>query len=192
MTFSVTGFDEDGCSDTEYHTVNLYPRAMVRAGNDRIIEYGEEIILESFSIYPVTWEEDPELSCLNCDDPVVSPLETSTFYATIVSPDGCIERDSVTVTVIGSIYVPNAFTPDGDGINDIFKAEGIDIVEFRMEIFNRWGELIFVSENINDGWNGSSGNENYYTQGQIYPYRIVAREHTGKVFELKGYVTLIR
>ena len=88
--------------------------------------------------------------------------------------------------------MPNVFTPDGDGINDLFKAQGIDIIEFRMEIFDRWGELIYISNSIDDGWNGSSPDSDYYAPSGTYPYRIVAREHTGEVFELKGMVTLIR
>ena len=189
---SVIGFDESGCFDRESHLIQLYPRQIVRAGNDRIINYGDEIILESFSIFPITWEPSPYLSCLNCNDPLAFPLESTTFFATIETPDGCLETDSVNVTVTGNLYVPNSFTPDGDGINDIFKAIGIDIVEFRMEIFNRWGELIFTSQSIDFGWNGSSNSDEYYAPAGLYPYRIVATDHTGQLFELAGGVNLIR
>ncbi|MGB6036548.1 MAG: gliding motility-associated C-terminal domain-containing protein, partial [Cryomorphaceae bacterium] len=189
---SVIGFNEDGCFDTETRLIRIFPREPIYLGLDEIIPFGGEAIIEAFSEYPIRWEDSPYLSCLDCRNPVASPPETSTFYATIETPDGCIETDSILVTVTGNIYVPNAFSPDGDGINDLFKAEGIDIVEFKMEIFDRWGELIFVSNSIEDGWNGSSPNDDYYAPSDTYPYRIVAREHTGEVFELKGMVTLIR
>jgi gliding motility-associated-like protein len=189
---SVTGFDEEGCFDIETRLIRIFPRQQIYLGLDEIIPFGGEATIETFSDYPIAWVESPYLSCLDCSNPIASPPETSTFYATIETPDGCIETDSILVTVTGNMYVPNAFTPDGDGINDLFKAQGIDIVEFRMEIFDRWGELIYISNSIEDGWNGSSPDSDYYAPSGSYPYRIVAREHTDEVFELKGMVTLIR
>jgi len=189
---SVTAFDDDGCFDKETELIRIYPREPIYLGLDEVIPYGGQTTIEGFSNYPISWLDSPFLSCLDCSDPIANPPETTFFYATVTSPDGCIETDSLLVTVTGNIYVPNAFTPDGDGINDFFKAKGIDIVEFKMEVFNRWGELLFVSNSIDDGWNGSSNNEDYYAPADVYPYRIVATEHTGKLFELKGMVTLIR
>lgn len=189
---SVTGFDSLGCFDSESKLLMLYPRASVSAGRDRIVNFGEGVQLESSSIYPITWESSPYLSCLECNHPYAKPPENTTFYATIISPDGCVERDSVTVNIRGNIYVPNSFTPDEDGLNDVFKAEGVDISEFKMEIFNRWGELIFVSENIDHGWNGARMGSNFYCSPDLYQYRIIARELQGNYFELNGHVTLLR
>ncbi len=192
QTITLTGYNEDGCYDIETAFVRIYPREPVNAGPDRVISYGDEIQLHPYSTYPIIWESNPYLSCLNCLQPIASPLETGWFYATILSPDGCLERDSIKITVRGNIYVPNAFTPNGDGMNDIFKAEGVDIVNFKMDIFNRWGERVFHSEDIDTGWNGKSPNEDYFSPPGVYPYRIVAREHGGDVFEIKGHVVLIR
>lgn len=188
----VTGFDTLGCFDTESAMIRLYPRAIVRAGNDFVINYGEEVQLESSSIYPIQWDYSPYLSCLDCNYPIASPPENTTFYATIESPDGCVETDSVRVNVRGLIYVPNAFTPDGDGLNDFFKAKGVDISEFKMEIYDRWGSLVFISDDIDRGWNGSFRGDGYYCPPDIYQYRIVATEHEGEVFELRGHITLLR
>ena len=189
---SVTGFDSLGCFSTTTKYINLYPRALVHAGNDRIIQFGDEVMLQPNSIYPITWESSPYLSCLKCNQPYAKPPETTTFYASIISPDGCEETDSVNVFVRGNMYVPNAFTPDEDGLNDIFKAEGVDISEFKMEIYNRWGDLVFISENIGQGWDGSNRSDGYYCPPDIYQYRIIAREKHGDYFELKGHVTLLR
>ncbi len=189
---TVTGYDTLGCFASASHQVSLYPRAIVRAGNDRVIYFGNEVQLESFSVYPITWQYSPYLSCTDCNYPFASPEETTQFYAYITSPDGCNEIDSVEVAVHGVLYVPNAFTPDGDGLNDLFKAQGVDIVSFKMEIYNRWGELIFVSENINTGWNGACRGSDYYSEAGVYPYRIVAREAEGDYFEYTGHVSLVR
>ena len=189
---TVRGVDSIGCSGTESVLIQIYPRIPFRAGNDRVIDFGEEIILETFSEYPITWDESPYISCTDCNNPSVFPPETTTYVGEITTDYGCPERDSVTVYVRGELYVPNAFTPDGDGLNDIFKAEGLDIVKFNMKVFNRWGELIFESDNINRGWNGSSGNDSYFSPPGIYQYIIVAQEHKGQVFEYRGHVNLLR
>jgi len=189
---SVRGIDSLGCSGNESVLIQVYPRLPFRLGNDRVIDFGEEITLETFSAYPIQWEENPYISCTDCNNPTVSPPETTTYVGEITTDYGCPERDSLMVFVRGELYVPNAFTPDGDGLNDIFKAEGLDIVKFNMKVFNRWGELIFESENINRGWNGSSGNNSYYSPPGIYQYIIIAQEHQGEVFEYRGHVHLLR
>lgn len=189
---TLTGHGPQGCHHTQTAYISIYPRIPVDAGPDRIIAFGEQIQLHPFSDYPITWEASPFLSCLNCMEPIASPLETGWFHATILSPDGCVETDSVKITVRGNIYVPNAFTPDGDGLNDIFKAKGVDITQFTMEIYDRWGELIFRSDHIDRGWTGSSMNDEYFAPAGVYPYVITAREHGGDVFEITGHVTLIR
>lgn len=188
----VTGFDEDGCSDTEERLVMLYPRPFFTAGRDRIVGFGDEVQIESNSPYPLVWDNNNSLSCLNCNFPVATPLETTTFYASVRDENGCTETDSVTISIHGNLYVPNAFTPNGDGKNDIFKAEGVDIEYFRMEVFNRWGEMVFESNDIDRGWNGSSPNADYFCPADLYQYRIVARELYGEQFEVTGHITLLR
>lgn len=189
---TVTGIDSLGCAGSESVMIRIYPRVPFRLGNDRVINFGQEISLETFSSYPIIWEDNPYISCTTCNNPTVFPPETTTYIGEITTDYGCPERDSVTVYVRGELYVPNAFTPDGDGLNDIFKAEGLDIVKFNMKVFNRWGELIFESDDINQGWNGSSGNDSYYSAPGIYQYIIVAQEHKGEVFEYRGHVHLLR
>ncbi len=190
--FTLYGYDESGCSAKQRFLVNTYPQVIFRAGNDRVIYLGDEVMIESFSLYPITWEPSPYLSCLDCPHPYTNPPETTTFYAFVITPDGCLQTDSVSIFVRGDVYVPNAFSPNGDGINDIFRAQGIDITEFKMEIFNRWGEIVFSCENIEQGWNGGKMGSEYFVPTDVYPYRIVARERYGDVFELQGHVTLIR
>ena len=191
-TLTVTGIDSLGCTGTESVFIQVYPRVPFRAGNDRVINYGDEIVLETFSSYPITWHENPYISCTECNNPTVFPPETTTYIAEIRTDYDCPEIDSVTVYVRGIIYVPNAFTPNGDGLNDIFKAQGIDITKFNMKIFNRWGELIFESDDIESGWNGASPNSDYFSPPGIYEYIIVAQEHQGEVFEYRGHIQLLR
>lgn len=92
-----------------------------------------------------------------------------------------------------SIFIPTAFTPDGDGLNDLFYAKGHNVAEFHLIIFDRWGTVVFESADINEAWNGESPKGNNAIAGDnIYPYRYVARSWSGQVQEGKGTVILLR
>lgn len=90
-----------------------------------------------------------------------------------------------------SMYVPNAFSPNGDGINDIFYPVGFAVTEFDMMIFNRWGELIFHTDNIGIGWNGTA-NGVEPAQIDTYVYKIAYSGYEEKNLETIGHVTIVR
>jgi gliding motility-associated-like protein len=91
------------------------------------------------------------------------------------------------------LYIPNVFTPDGNGLNDVFQPKGIGINEndYKMLIFDRWGELIFESDNLHKGWDGSvKGSQGKATQ-DIYVYKIYVKDLKGKRHEFVGHVTCL-
>lgn len=98
----------------------------------------------------------------------------------------------------GTIYLPNSFTPNNDGVNDVFRAVGDNVVNFEMEIWNRWGELVFKSTDINTFWNGSHENGDYYVDAEVYTYVIrytYLMDLDGSLSnteEVVGHVTVIR
>ena len=79
-----------------------------------------------------------------------------------------------------------------DGINDIFKAQGITVEEFHMEIFNRWGELIYTIDDIENGWNGSIQGGDHFAKDGVYIWKLRAKDINAPAFERQGTVTLIR
>lgn len=87
------------------------------------------------------------------------------------------------------IYVPNAFTPNGDGINETFAPKGEGIQTFKMLIYNRWGELLYTSESLSDGWDGTYNGT--LSQQDVYIYKITARGTNYGLIEQEGTVTLI-
>jgi gliding motility-associated-like protein len=115
------------------------------------------------------------------------------YEVTMIDDRGCIATDTVTVIVNQDdkvIYVPNAFSPNGDGINDIFYtyARGVKTIDFR--VFNRWGEKMFQSYSLDHGWDG-------YYKGQlmnpaVYVYYVEVTYLDGDIRSQKGSVTLIR
>lgn len=101
----------------------------------------------------------------------------------------------VDINDIFQIYVPNAFTPNYDGINDVFFFQGADIDETRffVKIFNRWGDVIYESTDINDPWTGDVHSGEYFAGDGVYNWiALVTSKSTGEKYELSGTVSLIR
>jgi gliding motility-associated-like protein len=114
---------------------------------------------------------------------------------TVTNKHGC--RDSITkIVVIDDVflfYIPTAFTPDGDGLNDNFKVvgEGLDLSNFKMSIFNKWGELVFESSNPDIGWDGTY--KGSLVPDGVYVWKIDAKEAHSSVIQRKdGYITIVR
>jgi len=121
-----------------------------------------------------------------------------TVTLTGVSPLGCTASQSVFIDYeeSGGIYIPNTFTPDGDGYNQTFRpifTVNFDRYNYLMEIFNRWGEVVFVTQNPDYGWDGSFGTEGRDGQDGTYIYKITYKSPTndGRK-EIVGHVNLIR
>ena len=103
---------------------------------------------------------------------------------TVISQSNIVE-----VMPPANLYVPNAFTPNGDGTNDTFGAKGDGIIEFNIQIFNRWGELVFESNDINKQWDGIYKGEKAETGA--YAYSITAVGEKTNQINKSGSVTLI-
>lgn len=105
---------------------------------------------------------------------------------------GCMDTVIKTVVVDADfkLYVPNAFTPDGDGLNDIFQPKGRGIAKYHLTIYDRWGRIVYQSEDFTKGWDG--GEKEKQLTDEIFTWRIYATDVNGKIKELTGYVTLVR
>ncbi|MBI3521310.1 MAG: gliding motility-associated C-terminal domain-containing protein [Bacteroidetes bacterium] len=112
-----------------------------------------------------------------------------------ISDHGCKDFAKVIVEVTPdfALYIPNAFTPDGNGVNDIFQPLGVGIDEdnYRLDIFDRWGENIFSSNNFRKGWDGSVKGGKMAEQG-VYTYKIVVKDIQGNNHPYVGHVTVIK
>ncbi|MBC7694235.1 MAG: gliding motility-associated C-terminal domain-containing protein [Burkholderiales bacterium] len=113
-----------------------------------------------------------------------------------VSPKGCrdISRILVEITPEFALYIPNAFTPDENGRNDIFQPLGIGIDEenYRMYIFDRWGESIFTSNNFRKGWDGPLKGVSKKAPQGVYIYKLQVTDTQGGKHPYVGHVTVIR
>ena len=109
---------------------------------------------------------------------------------TYTDDNGCTASDSFYIFYDPILYVPNTFTPDGNSMNPFFKAEGGNIKTFEMLIFDRWGELIFTSNDISIGWDGTfEGND---CQDGTYIWKIKLSDFEDDEQDHVGHVNLIR
>jgi gliding motility-associated-like protein len=129
-------------------------------------------------------------------DPVHTYDVKGSYLVTLrtMSIHGC--RDSVQkrVEIVPefSFYVPNAFTPNGDGINDIFNGKGEEIVDFSMIIFDRWGNLIYSTDDKDTGWDGRANGGSEIAQNDVYVYKITLHDFRGNRHNYEGSVTLVK
>jgi gliding motility-associated-like protein len=157
-TYSVIVTDENGCSSSAQVIIDHYPLPFVQTSPDYYGFQGDEVDLSANGSSPngtYTWSPTEFLSCVNCQNPTSFTQETMTYVVDFVDENGCTASDDVTIYFEGILYIPNTFTPNGGKFNETFFAQGGNIVEFNILIFNRWGELIFEGNDFNDHWDGT-------------------------------------
>jgi gliding motility-associated-like protein len=200
ITYTVQGSDDHHCFvHTKSIVVAVHPLPTVNAGPDIMVEAGYDATLNAVgSADIVRWQWMPEryLSCYNCPSPVCLPLAT-TEYILKVYNQYCHVSDTIVVAVDcqeSHVRIPNAFTPNGDGANDVFMIKGISIVK-HMVIFGRWGEKVFERDNFIAGDKASCWDGTY--KGQkcapgTYIYFVEMECPSGGTFSRKGSFILVR
>jgi gliding motility-associated-like protein len=140
----------------------------------------------------ITWDFDPTLSCTACPHPIASPSVTTVYTATHSLASDCQRSDQFTLVVLKDalIFMPTAFTPNGDGLNDWFGPIGKVPGEFSMQIYNRNGQLVFKSSSTYDKWDGRY--KGAVQPNEVFVYWIQYRDKQNKLFMRKGTLVLIR
>ena len=182
---------DQGCSAKDTVNITVFPRVDQPMEPAYTIDWGETVSLSLSPEYTYSWSPTDYLSCINCNEVTVDPQEDVTYRVQYTDTNGCFVTDSVDINVIFPLFIPNAFTPTFNFENDVFKAESHAIDEFVMFIYNRWGEKVFESHDINQGWDGTLNG--IPQQMDVYVYKIeYTKVHLDKHFEKVGTVTLLR
>lgn len=162
------------------------------AGNDTIVAIGQPFELNGTGGTLYDWSPAFGLSDPSIANPVAMLQQDATYFLTASSPAGCDSRDTIRIRVFKGpeIYVPSAFTPNGDGLNDMVTALPVGVTFEYLKIFDRWGKLVFETRDPKNGWNGKTGSLPGSTGTYVWVTRGV--EGSGKIYQKKGTVTLIR
>ena len=155
------------------------------------LDFGETLELNLLPDYTYSWNPGNYISCNTCSDVGIEAQEDITYRFEYMDSKGCYIKDSVIVNVIFPLWIPNSFTPNYDYKNEQFTAKSHAIDEFTMYIFNRWGEIIFKTHDINSGWDGTINGKPQ--QIDVYVYKIIYKKvHSDRHYEKTGTVTLMR
>ena len=193
-TASVYALGTGGCpSDTLEQEVSIFATHAF-AGNDTIAAMGQPIQLLASGGDFYKWVPSSGLSDANISNPVATVQNDVTYTVTVSSATaGCPTTDNIFIkTYKGpAFYVPTAFTPNGDGKNDVFRfvAAGMTAIHY-VKVFNRYCQLVYSSTAPSPGWDGSF-NGKPQTTG-TYVWMIEGKDYTGNNIKRKGTVTLIR
>ena len=187
--------DTYGCNFKVYDEVRvtMHPPVPAFAGNDTLATIGAPFQLSGSGGIEYTWTPAAYLDNASSQHPIAILSKDTKFYLTVKDPAGCLGYSTVLVKAYhgATYYIPNAFTPNGDGLNDVFIpiSPGIQRT-FYFRVFNRWGKLMFESFDTKRGWDGS-----YRGMAQppaVYVWVIKGVNIKGELIDMKGTVTLIR
>lgn len=201
--YEVSIQNEYGCFDKETITIEDGPTLEVELSDDVVIPLGHSLLLEAFSNLPLwssTWTPPESLQCPNCVSTLSTPTEDITYVFTGETEHGCIDIDSITVRVDPDprLFIPNVFSPNHDGINDLFQiaADPLSITSIdHVYIFDRWGGMLNQASNLfNEGivilWDGST--DNGPVNPGMYVYLILVTLTNGDQRSYSGDVTVIK
>ena len=199
-TFMVAGLNSHGCVDTAVSQgviIYISPTLGISAVPDSIFVGQTAQLFATDDIdYLYSWEQDTSLSEYFIYDPEASPRTTTIYYLTVTNQFGCRTLDSVVVNIkepicgLPVVFVPNAFSPDGDGHNDVLMVNGNNITEMSIAVYNRWGQKVFESMDQNMGWDGTFNGE--ALPPDVYGFYMQCTCDDGSSQFVKGNITLLR
>ncbi|MFN8252521.1 MAG: PKD domain-containing protein [Ferruginibacter sp.] len=163
------------------------------AGNDTIAAAGQPVMLHASGGLSYTWSPANLLNDASSATPIAILNSTQIFTLKAFTPEGCESYDDVVVKIYKGpdIYLPNAFTPNGDGRNDIFRGVPVGLQEFEyLKVFNRWGQLVFYTNDYRNGWDGMFLSQKQ--PGGVYVVMARGKDYLGNTIAKKGTVMLIR
>jgi gliding motility-associated-like protein len=192
--FTVTA-SLNGCVKTKTVNITIKPNPVIDAGPNKTILAGNQVMLEGSAINPVSvmWTPASTLNSSNILNPVAKPSITTTYTLSVKNSDNCTSVDNTTVTVIPDcMKIMNAFTPNGDGINDKWLATtgGACTRKVSVTVFNRYGNVVYKNDNYQNDWNGMYKGKP--VPDGTYYYQVTYTTITDSQAMLKGDVTILR
>lgn len=194
--------NSEGCAGTAVKNVLVHPLPTSTLPSTVTLQAGFPLVLAgsySSNVESWTWRPATGLSCTNCPNPEASPKFNTKYIVQFVDSNKCMNTNTVQVIVLcknANVFIPNTFSPNGDGSNDVFyvRGRGLDRVK-SLRIFNRWGEVVFEKQNfpVNDasvGWDGRY--KGLAPKADVYIYQVEVFCENSDVIRFEGNVALIQ
>ncbi len=201
--YTVVGFDGKNCfTDTAHFIVKVYPIPSVTVGLDKTINVGQTITLAptvSPDVTSAVWSPSYGIVSTTFPNAVVKPSLDMQYKVAVTNAGGCTSSATVNVFVLcngANVYIPNTFSPNGDGSNDVFYARGTGLFTIKqMRIFNRWGEEVFSgysvkANDVTKGWDGTFKGQKMSPDVYVYIFDIQCENNTTLTY--KGNIALIK
>lgn len=199
VTLEVTVMDDDGCStvrEVRITTTDLDDLVVASMAQDTILD-GQSTQFNVTNDPDLTYQWVPPLGLDDptSPNPTANPSESTNYIVMITNSQGCTTTRQLNLTVLNSdcaepyVFFPNAFTPNGDGVNDVLRLRGNAVTEVNFVIYDRWGERIFVADSIDDEWDGTYRGR--ALPPDVYGYYLEVKCLFGGEFKKQGNVTLL-
>lgn len=197
--YSVSITDANGCVSTLSETIENAEEIWVKTDSllyeiniGGTAEVKSQTFTDAKQVISYNWQPTKNIDCADCPNVNIQAIESGSYTLSIVDEAGCTASTKFEIVVNNEhiFYAPNAFTPDGDGINDEFGIETVGVESFRLRIFNRWGTLVFETYDIKELWDGSYKGEILSPDVFVYSVEIKYLDQTDLL--RKGSLTLIR
>ncbi|HUC82999.1 MAG TPA: gliding motility-associated C-terminal domain-containing protein, partial [Flavisolibacter sp.] len=194
--------NSSGCKDTEIKRLLVNPLPTVKLPATLTTRTGTPVQIPATyfgGVVNYTWTNGESLNCTTCPEPVASPKFNTNYRVDFIDSNGCRNNGNVQVVVFcnnDNVFVPNTFSPNGDGSNDVFYVRGKGLSRVKtLRIFNRWGQVVFEKANfaVNDasaGWNGSYNGAKPVADVYVYQLEIWCDNST--VVKFEGNIALIQ
>ncbi len=191
--------EENGCTSEVSYPIEVIG-VSVETPNVLTVTEGESIYLGAnvssstgSDNWQYVWSPATDLSCTDCLSPLATPTAPTTYTLRAISESGCSETATISVNVeepVLEALFPSAFSPNNDNVNDFFGLVGSNVAGVELNIFNRWGDKVFTTTNLNESWDGNYNGELSPVGMYYYWARVTFDDETDKL--VKGYMMLIR
>lgn len=194
-TYVVTATNPACGSATAEIVITVYELPEIMTSNDTVVGIGGEVEMwaSSEDASEFVWSPDVyECMTSNCSEVYDVPDRATVYVVTVIDDNGCMNTDTIVVDINGimDLFIPNVFSPNGDGSNDELIVYGPRLFNFKIEIYDRWGKRVFETEDQKEHWDGTFNDK--ILPAQTFVYIVTGETVLGEVVKKEGNVTIIK
>ncbi len=182
------------CYDVDIVNIVVVPTPTVNVQGNTTIISGQSTVLSASGGMSYNWSPSSGLSCTNCRYPIANPVQTTTYCVTTINADGCSDNACITIVVneiyCDELFIPNAFSPNGDNQNDVIMVFSKCIKNINFTIYDRWGNEVFETKDIKHGWDGTYKGKTMNTA--VFAYTANVTFTNGEEIIKKGNILLVK